>query len=132
MWCSAGHLLHKGGSVTGKRERESERDLDGEDESLSTSHKLQRQNAGVTSVHASSGNQSSTVNITLLNLWFLNVWRWSEVLNWVCFCFISRRVKIGHINVLSKKIQNKAQSNRTDFLHLSVVLFSSCLREHFI
>lgn len=55
----AGHLLHKGGSVTGKRERESERDLDGEEESLSTSHKLQRQIAEVTSVYASSGNQSS-------------------------------------------------------------------------
>nr|BAA96848.1 cryptochrome 2a [Danio rerio] len=56
---AAGHLLHKGGSVTGKRERESERDLDGEEESLSTSHKLQRQIAEVTSVYASSGNQSS-------------------------------------------------------------------------
>uniref|UniRef100_A0A8C2JRX8 Cryptochrome circadian regulator 3a n=1 Tax=Cyprinus carpio TaxID=7962 RepID=A0A8C2JRX8_CYPCA len=56
---SAGHLLHSGGSVTGKRERESERDLDGEDDTLSTSHKLQRQIAEVTSVHATSGNQSS-------------------------------------------------------------------------
>ncbi|KTF91410.1 hypothetical protein cypCar_00009083, partial [Cyprinus carpio] len=54
---SAGHLLHSGGSVTGKRERESERDLDGEDDTLPTSHKLQRQIAEVTSVH--SGKQSS-------------------------------------------------------------------------
>lgn len=56
---SAGPLLHSGGSVTGKRERESERDLDSEDDTLSTSHKLQRQIAEVTSVHATSGNQSS-------------------------------------------------------------------------
>ncbi|XP_016086759.1 uncharacterized protein [Sinocyclocheilus grahami] len=54
---SAGHMLHSGGSVTGKRARESERDLDGEDDTLSTSHKLQRQIAEVTSVH--SGKQSS-------------------------------------------------------------------------
>ncbi|XP_016350521.1 cryptochrome-1-like [Sinocyclocheilus anshuiensis] len=54
---SAGHLLHSGGSVTGKRARESERDLDSEDDTLSTSHKLQRQIAEVTSVH--SGKQSS-------------------------------------------------------------------------
>lgn len=65
VWCSAGHLLHSGGSVTGKRERESERDLDGEDDTLPTSHKLQRQIAEVTSVH--SGKQSSMVNITHLN-----------------------------------------------------------------
>uniref|UniRef100_A0A673HH35 Cryptochrome circadian regulator 3a n=1 Tax=Sinocyclocheilus rhinocerous TaxID=307959 RepID=A0A673HH35_9TELE len=67
VWCSAGHLLHSGGSVTGKRERESERDLDDEDDTLSTSHKLQRQIAEVTSVHATSGNQSSMVNITHFN-----------------------------------------------------------------
>lgn len=65
VWCSAGHLLHTGGSVTGKRERESEQDLEGEDDSLSTSHKLQRQIAEVTSVHATRGNQSSMVNLTL-------------------------------------------------------------------
>uniref|UniRef100_A0A673MNT0 Cryptochrome circadian regulator 3a n=1 Tax=Sinocyclocheilus rhinocerous TaxID=307959 RepID=A0A673MNT0_9TELE len=53
---TAGHLLHSGGSVTGKRARESERDLDGEDDTLSTSHKLQRQIAEVTSIH--SGKQS--------------------------------------------------------------------------
>uniref|UniRef100_A0A673HHW2 Cryptochrome circadian regulator 3a n=1 Tax=Sinocyclocheilus rhinocerous TaxID=307959 RepID=A0A673HHW2_9TELE len=64
---TAGHLLHSGGSVTGKRERESERDLDDEDDTLSTSHKLQRQIAEVTSVHATSGNQSSMVNITHFN-----------------------------------------------------------------
>lgn len=51
--------------MTGKRERESERDLEGEDDSLSTSHKLQRQIAEVTSVHATRGNQSSMVNLTL-------------------------------------------------------------------
>uniref|UniRef100_A0A673MPL9 Cryptochrome circadian regulator 3a n=1 Tax=Sinocyclocheilus rhinocerous TaxID=307959 RepID=A0A673MPL9_9TELE len=56
VWCLAGHLLHSGGSVTGKRARESERDLDGEDDTLSTSHKLQRQIAEVTSIH--SGKQS--------------------------------------------------------------------------
>lgn len=67
VWCSAGHLLHSGGSVTGKRKRESERDLDGEDDTLSTSHKLQRLIAEVTSVHAITGNQSSMVNITCFN-----------------------------------------------------------------
>ncbi|XP_028848504.1 cryptochrome-1-like [Denticeps clupeoides] len=39
-----GRLLHTGGSVTGKRERESECDGDG-DEAPSSTHKLQRQNA---------------------------------------------------------------------------------------
>ncbi|XP_067270023.1 cryptochrome circadian regulator 3a [Pseudorasbora parva] len=58
----SGHLLHKGGSVTGKRERESERDLEGEDDPLSISHKLQRQIAEVTSVRATSGNQSKELN----------------------------------------------------------------------
>ncbi|XP_057212065.1 cryptochrome circadian regulator 3a isoform X1 [Triplophysa rosa] len=33
----SGHLLHTGGSVTRKRERESEQDIEGEDDSLSTS-----------------------------------------------------------------------------------------------
>lgn len=47
------------GSVTGKRERETERDIEGEDDCLSTFHKLQRQIEEVTSVHATSGNQSS-------------------------------------------------------------------------
>ncbi|XP_052419487.1 cryptochrome circadian regulator 3a isoform X1 [Carassius gibelio] len=61
---SAGHLLHSGGSVTGKRERESERDLDGEDDALSTSHKFQRQIGEVTSVHVPSRNQSSMLDIS--------------------------------------------------------------------
>ncbi|KAK7145912.1 hypothetical protein R3I93_013594 [Phoxinus phoxinus] len=57
---NSGHLLHTGGSVTGKRERESERDLEGEDDTLSISHKLQRKIAEVTSVHF--GNQSRELN----------------------------------------------------------------------
>lgn len=56
---NSGHLLHTGGIVTGKRERESERDLEGEDDTLSISHKLQRKIAEVTSIHATSGIQSS-------------------------------------------------------------------------
>ncbi|KAG1973690.1 cryptochrome-1 [Pimephales promelas] len=51
----SGHLLHTGGNVTGKRERESERDLEGEDDTLSISHKLQRKIAEVTHF----GSQSS-------------------------------------------------------------------------
>ncbi|XP_051964071.1 cryptochrome circadian regulator 3a isoform X1 [Xyrauchen texanus] len=55
----SGHLLHKGGSVMGKRERETDQDTEGEDNALSTSYKLQRHNAEVTSDHATSGNLSS-------------------------------------------------------------------------
>ncbi|KAL6458963.1 hypothetical protein MHYP_G00324350 [Metynnis hypsauchen] len=54
-----GRLLHTGGSVTGKRERESERNAEGDDDTLSTSHKLQRQIAEITSVHAANRNQPS-------------------------------------------------------------------------
>uniref|UniRef100_A0A4W4ER79 Photolyase/cryptochrome alpha/beta domain-containing protein n=1 Tax=Electrophorus electricus TaxID=8005 RepID=A0A4W4ER79_ELEEL len=60
LHCTAiGHLSHTEGSVTGKREREPERDAEGEDDALSISHKLQRQIAEITSVHGSDGNHPS-------------------------------------------------------------------------
>ncbi len=92
MWHSAGHLLHSGGSVTGKRERESERDLDGEDDTLSTSHKLQRLIVEVTSVHATSGNQPSMVNITsILDVQMLR--NYALYLRLIFFCSFSRKVR---------------------------------------
>lgn len=53
--------------MTGKRERESEQDIEEEDDSHSTSHKLPRQIAEATSVHANIRNQSSMVNIIQLS-----------------------------------------------------------------
>lgn len=57
----SGRLLHTAGRVTCKRERESERDTEGDD-TVSTSHKLQRQIAELTTVHSINGNQSGIVN----------------------------------------------------------------------
>lgn len=78
--------------MTGKRARESERDIEGEDDSLSTSHKLQRQIAEVTSVHATSASQSSMVNrILFFNTLNLEVcWRKCE---FCVFCLLSRKVR---------------------------------------
>lgn len=62
-----GRGLHTAVRVTCKRERESERDTEGED-TLSTYHKLQRQ-MEITTVHGTAGKQPGMVNehITSVN-----------------------------------------------------------------
>uniref|UniRef100_A0A672MBS7 Cryptochrome circadian regulator 3a n=1 Tax=Sinocyclocheilus grahami TaxID=75366 RepID=A0A672MBS7_SINGR len=107
---AAGHLLHSGGSVTGKRERESERDLDGEDDTLSTSHKLQRQIAEVTSVHATSGNQSSMVNITHFNPLYINIKKSYIVFKIDIFLFFSRRVRWTYHRTEQSRFKPRPQS----------------------